>query len=353
MSIIKTILINTDKPYNLYLGNNILKDTGILCSKLFSPCKVLIITDNIVSELYLNETTASLKNNGFECYQFIFEHGESSKNIETLNNILEFLAENNFIRTDFIAALGGGVVGDIAGFCSAIYLRGIRFIGIPTTLLSQVDSSVGGKTAIDLKAGKNLAGTFHQPKMVICDIDTLKTLPEKEFSQGMAEIIKYSIVFDEDLFNKISSDDYNLNYVIEKCICLKRDIVIEDEFDNGNRQLLNFGHTLAHAIERLSGYQTPHGYAVAIGMFMFTKAAYKLGICDTDLIPALTNIFEKYNLPISCEYSSKELFETTLRDKKRSGNNIKLVLPQKLGHCILHDMKISELLDFIDLGEKA
>ena len=346
----KTIKIKTGKEYNVLVGNNLLNKTGEFCEEIIKQCKTAIITDDNVSKLYLKAVKNSLKEKGYKTVSFIFKAGEASKNINTLSDILEFLAENQMTRGDIIIALGGGVTGDITGLAAAVYLRGIKFIQIPTTLLAQVDSSVGGKTAIDLKAGKNLAGCFYQPELVICDTDALKTLKPSVFSEGMAEVIKYGMIFDKNLLSTLEREDYNLEDVIGRCIILKSNVVEKDEFDNGDRQLLNFGHTIGHAIEQLSRYKISHGEAVAIGMIICAKASFKSGFSEKDYSSKLLKLLKKYNLPYECKYSVNELTEACLVDKKRKGNTLTLIVPKKLGECILHNINVNELQKFVFLG---
>ena len=227
---------------------------------------------------------------------------------------LFFLAED---RDDVIIALGGGVVGDLAGFVSSTYLRGIKFVQIPTTLLAAVDSSVGGKTAIDLKAGKNLAGAFYQPQVVLCDYSTLDTLPEEVFNDGCAEVIKYGVIASEELFEKcFKGIKENIEDIIYECVRIKRDIVAKDEFDIGMRQLLNYGHTIGHAIEACSNYEITHGSAVAIGMILITKAAVKLDICGENTLIRLEKLIKLCGLPYDTHYGVSELYEIMLSDKK-------------------------------------
>lgn len=294
----------------------------------------------------------SLSDAGFETFKFVFPHGEKSKNISTFSSILEFLAESGLTRTDALVALGGGVVGDVAGFAAASYLRGIDFIQIPTTLLACVDSSVGGKTAIDLKAGKNLAGAFYQPKLVIADFETLSTLTDGIFADGMAEVIKYGVVFDKAFFEFLRDNEAkdNLEYVITRCVELKRDIVNADEKEKGVRALLNFGHTVGHAIEKCSGYKIPHGSAVAVGMVIISRAAYKCSFCDENYTDIIASLNKKYSLPVSTDFSASELSSAAMADKKRSGDKIKLIIPESLGNCVIKSVPTSELEKIIGEG---
>ena len=240
----KTVEVDAAVRYNVVIDKGILPKSGDMIKEVTSAERVAVITDDTVDKLYSDVVMKSLSDAGFETFKFVFPHGEKSKNISTFSSILEFLAEIGLTRTDALVALGGGVVGDVAGFAAASYLRGIDFIQIPTTLLACVDSSVGGKTAIDLKAGKNLAGAFYQPKLVIADFETLSTLTDGIFADGMAEVIKYGVIFDKAFFEFLRDNEAkdNLEYVITRCVELKRDIVNADEKEKGVRALLNFGH---------------------------------------------------------------------------------------------------------------
>lgn len=348
----KTVEVSTGSKYNIVIGDGLLKDSGRMIREITSAKTAAIVTDSVVDGLYSDTVRKSLEANGFETVKFVFPNGEKSKNINTYSDMLEFMAENRLTRSDCIVALGGGVVGDMAGFCAATYLRGISFVQIPTTLLACVDSSVGGKTAIDLKAGKNLAGAFYQPKLVICDYSTLSTLSDEIFSDGMAETIKYGALFDGDFLNFLNENNArdNLEYIIEKCVTFKRDIVNVDETDRGVRGLLNFGHTIGHSIEKCSNFAVSHGSAVAIGMVLMSRGAYKSGITKADITDFLVSLLKKYNLPVSTDFSSEELFDVTLSDKKRSGDDITLVVPSEFGKCELYKTQINSLKDIIEKG---
>lgn len=247
----KKIEVTASRNYTVHIGSGILPELGPLLRAQVPGERVCIVTDDTVQALYGAQAEASLTQAGFAVCTFAFPHGEQSKCAATYLKLLNFLAEQHLTRTDAIVALGGGVPGDLAGFAAATYLRGIAFAQVPTTLLAAVDSSVGGKTAIDLDAGKNLAGAFWQPCLVLCDYDTLQTLPEEIFADGCAEVIKYGVLGDEALFAHL--EQYGLAFdrerVITRCVEMKRDVVAADEFDNGQRQLLNLGHTLGHAVE--------------------------------------------------------------------------------------------------------
>lgn len=349
----KKISIDASVSYDVIIEKDILKDTGKLVKEVIAPCKTCIVTDDTVNGLYADTVERSLNDNGFEVVKFVFPHGEASKSTSTLVSLLEFLAENRLTRSDAVIALGGGVVGDLAGFCAAVYLRGIRFVQIPTTLLAAVDSSVGGKTAVDLVAGKNLAGAFHQPSLVICDYSTLDTLPKDIFADGCAEVIKYGVINDKALFDLLSDGiKENIEEIIAICVKNKADIVAEDEFDNGKRQLLNLGHTVGHAIEGCSSFAISHGSAVAIGMMIVMRAAVSMGICQESAIEDLEKILVSTGLPTKCTFSAKELTEIALADKKRKGGSITLVVPYSIGDSRLYKIGVDELENFIDRGLK-
>lgn len=348
----KTVEVDAAVRYNIVIDKGILPKSGNMIKEVTSAERVAVITDDTVDKLYSDIVMKSLSDAGFETFKFVFPHGEKSKNISTFSSILEFLAESGLTRTDALVALGGGVVGDVAGFAAASYLRGIDFIQIPTTLLACVDSSVGGKTAIDLKAGKNLAGAFYQPKLVIADFETLSTLTDGIFADGMAEVIKYGVIFDKAFFEFLRDNEAkdNLEYVITRCVELKRDIVNADEKEKGVRALLNFGHTVGHAIEKCSGYKIPHGSAVAVGMVIISRAAYKCSFCGENYADIIASLNKKYSLPVSTDFSSSELFSAAMADKKRSGDKIKLIIPESLGNCAIKSVPTSELEKIIGEG---
>ncbi len=346
-----TVKVNASNAYDIIIGTGLLDRCGELCAEAVKPCKVCVVSDDTVASLYLKRVQKSLENIGYTVISFIFPHGEASKNMQTLSELLELLAENRLTRTDCLIALGGGVVGDLCGFAAAVYLRGIKFIQMPTTLLAAVDSSVGGKTAVDLEAGKNLAGAFHQPSLVICDYSTLDTLPEKTFSDGCAEVIKYGVINDRAFFCRLENGIKNqIEYVIAECVKNKRDVVEKDEFETGERKLLNLGHTIGHAIELCSNLEISHGSAVAIGMAIVTKAAVQEGLCPEDDLDNLVTLMKKEGLPVSCEYTADQLVAAASADKKRSGDSITLVIPYSIGDTRLNKIPVSELKAFIQKG---
>lgn len=341
----RSVTVKTSATYEVLIGSGLLQKAGEAVKKVISPCKAAIVTDSTVVHLYEETVRKSLTEAGFSVCTFVFPTGEASKNIHTLSHLLEFLAKEEMTRTDLIVALGGGVTGDLAGFGAAVYLRGISFVQIPTTFLAAIDSSVGGKTAVDLEAGKNLAGAFYQPKLVLCDTDVLQTLPEVVFADGIAEALKYGVLGDAALFEKIAGGDFrqDLEEIIETCVSMKRDVVEEDEFDTGKRQLLNLGHTFGHAIEQKSHFQMTHGHAVAIGMHLIAKAAEAKGIAEKGTAAAIAKALEQNQLPKETEFSPTEVAEGTLRDKKRRGGTISFVFPKKIGACEIVKIPVEEV----------
>ncbi|MBP5160050.1 MAG: 3-dehydroquinate synthase [Lachnospiraceae bacterium] len=307
-------------------------------------CKILLVTEDSVDDLYGEMVKKNLESAGFEVRYAIFDHGEESKCLLTLEYLLERSADVGLTKSDIYVALGGGVVGDIAGFASAVYLRGIDFIQIPTTILAAVDSSVGGKTAIDLEMGKNLVGAFHQPLGVFLDTDFFDTLPDETKSEGLAEAIKYGMIRDASLLDEFEKDDPDIVEICRRCIQIKADVVHIDELDQGLRKILNFGHTPAHSIENLSKYRTSHGNAVAIGMVIMTKLSEKLGkLPANDASDRLLRILKRYNLPVSTGYTAAELAEVAKLDKKREGDDISLVLLDKVGEAVVEKYPVEEL----------
>ena len=341
----RSVTVKTSATYEVLIGSGLLQKAGEAVKKVISPCKAAIVTDSTVVHLYEETVRKSLTEAGFSVCTFVFPAGEASKNIHTLSHLLEFLAKEEMTRTDMIVALGGGVTGDLAGFGAAVYLRGISFVQIPTTFLAAIDSSVGGKTAVDLEAGKNLAGAFYQPKLVLCDTDVLQTLPEVVFADGIAEALKYGVLGDAPLFEKIARGNcrQDLEEIIETCVSMKRDVVEEDEFDTGKRQLLNLGHTFGHAIEQKSHFQMTHGHAVAIGMHLIAKAAEAKGIAEKGTAATIAKALEQNQLPKETEFSPAEVAEGTLRDKKRRGGTISFVFPKKIGDCEIVKIPVEEV----------
>lgn len=344
--------VQASSSYAVKIDHGLLSSVGAEAAAVTNVGIAAIVSDSNVWPLYGKIVEESLQNAGFSVISYVFPAGESSKNGSNYLALLNFLAKNHITRSDCIIALGGGVVGDLTGFAAATYLRGIAYIQIPTTLLAAVDSSVGGKTAIDLDAGKNLVGAFYQPSLVLCDIDTLSTLPAEIFRDGCAEVIKYGILYDAQLFSNLRDNGltFDRKAVITRCVELKRDVVAEDEFDTGSRMKLNFGHTIGHGIEKCSRYAVSHGKAVAIGMAIISRASEKLCICTNDTATAVCDILKQFGLPVETSYSTHELFEAALSDKKRSGSTVQLIVPEQIGRCVIRSTPVDDLCEFIKAG---
>lgn len=379
MNLITDINVCASSDYTVHVGKDLIDNVGTFILNTFLKSgsaenirdkKIAVITDSNVAPLYLGRVCRSINGEGFTAVSFTFEAGEQSKNVKTLESIWEFLAEKEMTRSDCIVALGGGVVGDISGFAAATYLRGIDFIQIPTTLLAAVDSSVGGKTAIDLKSGKNLAGAFLQPRTVICDTETLKTLPCETLTDGLAECIKYAVLrggrllelFDEiktqsmeNIYNTL--EDY-LPEIIAESVKIKAEYVFRDEFDTGERKMLNLGHTIGHSLEKISSYKMTHGRAVSLGMSIITNSSERLGYAEKGTSKAVDTLLKKFFLPtdlIPCKDMIPEseygnIYVYALSDKKRTGDTISLVIPERVGKCVLKDVPVQEIKTFVSLG---
>ena len=305
-----------NKSYEIYIGSGLLSANKIFDDNIFSE-QVLIVTNNIVAPMYLETVKASLKNK--DIASIILKDGENQKNLDSFSKIIDKLIKNKFNRESYIIALGGGVIGDIAGFAAACYQRGINYIQVPTTLLAQVDSSIGGKTAVNHIKAKNMIGAFYQPKCVISDTDTLNTLPKREFLSGLAEVIKHSLIMDSEFFDWLESnyekvinyDKEALKFLIKKNCELKASIVAEDEKEKGIRALLNLGHTFGHALETMTGYnKLLHGEAVAIGISIISQISYELELLSSDNLDRIINIFNNVGLPTKIDkIDPEELIE--------------------------------------------
>ncbi len=342
--------------YDILIENGSLARAGEYAAQRIKPSRAVIVSDDNVYPLYGKILRDSLAAAGFDMAKdYIFPHGEERKNLSTFSQILEHLSREKLTRTDVVFALGGGVTGDMSGFASAVYLRGIKYVGIPTSLLSMVDSSVGGKTAVDLTTGKNLVGAFHEPSFVLCDPTLLATLEPDYYSDGMAEVIKTGLLGNAELFGLLSGDiSDKIEKIIAMCVSDKRDIVSRDPFDHGERQKLNLGHTIGHAIEVLSDFTIHHGHAVASGMHIIAKAAIIKGLCEPDVLPLLDDLLVKYSLdPYLYErFSHEDIFEAALHDKKMRGDNITLVIPRAVGVSELIGYPKAEILDMVRAGTK-
>ena len=329
----KTVTVSASSSYEVKIGSGLLPFLGHELSGVCSASKICIVSDSHVWPLWGKAAV-------------------TSKNGSVYLELLNFLAENHMTRSDCLVALGGGVVGDMTGFAAATFLRGIAYVQVPTTLLAMVDSSVGGKTAIDLDAGKNLAGAFYQPKLVLCDTDTLNTLTEDIFRDGCAEVIKYGVLYDRELFDRLAERglSFDRESVIARCVELKRNVVAEDEFDTGNRMKLNLGHTVGHGIESSSHFTVSHGKAVSIGMAIVSRAGCALGICGEDTRDAVIAVLERFGLPTDTDCFPETIYTSALSDKKRSGGTVNLIVPEKIGFCRIQKTPVSQLLSFIEAG---
>ena len=334
--------------YSIYIENNILKDTGSYIEKVYSGKKIMIVSDDNVFPLYGEIITKALSDSGFECHSFVLPHGEPTKSFQSLPKIYEALINAKLTRSDLLIALGGGVIGDLAGFAASSYLRGIKFVQIPTSLLAQVDSSVGGKVAVDLPQGKNLVGAFYHPKAVIIDPDVLNTLPDHFISDGMGEVIKYGCIKDKELFELLcrhtSFDDLKpkLTQIIARCVDIKRIVVEADQFDLGERILLNFGHTLAHTIEQHFNYEREsHGEAVGIGMYQITKIAEEKGLTTSGCAEQIKKALEIYKLPDNSNLPIDVLTDAISLDKKNLNNHLNVVLLHDIGDSYVYPTDVS------------
>lgn len=342
------LTVNTSKRYTIRIERGALDQLGAYCASLFAPGKkAVVITDTHVAPLYLERISTSLRNAGFDVTSCAFPAGEPSKRLSTIEGIYGHMAQAHITRSDFAVTLGGGVTGDMAGFAAASYLRGIPFVQVPTTLLSQVDSSVGGKTGVDLPQGKNLVGAFWQPSFVLIDPDTLNTLSPHFFADGMGEVIKYGCIKSRALFDLlIETEDITsiMEDVIYRCVDIKRDVVERDEFDTGERALLNFGHTFGHALEKLHQYQgLSHGAAVGIGMVMMARLGEKAGFTAPGTADKIAAALEKYHLPVHSDLPLSQIVEATASDKKSTGSSINLVLLKDIGESFVHKVARSDL----------
>ncbi len=345
----KKLVVNVQKPYEILIERNIINSCGSYISKITNAKKVVVITDSNVEKLYLDTVVKSLSEY-FEVFSYSFTAGEKSKTVFEVTKMVEFMAENSLSRNDLAVALGGGVTGDMAGFAASCYLRGIDFVQIPTTLLSQIDSSVGGKTGVDLPQGKNLCGAFHQPSLVLIDQNVLDTLDERFFNDGMGEAIKYGCIKSEKLFSRLEKENAKdfIEDLIFECVDIKRQVVENDEKEKGERAILNFGHTVGHAIEKLNNFEgISHGEAVAIGMVYVTNSSEKSGMTENGTTDRLIKLLEKYSLPVKTDYSLEKLVAAMLNDKKQTGNGIKFITLEKIGKGVISPVENKDIKKFL------
>lgn len=343
-----------ERSYPIYIQNGILKDAKSYIAAKFQGKRIMIISDDNVFPIYGNDLEKNLSE-AFTCFHYVVPHGELSKNFQVLPGIYSAMLEAGITRSDLVIALGGGVIGDLAGFAASSYLRGIPFVQIPTSLLAQVDSSVGGKVAVDLPQGKNLVGAFYQPKLVLIDPTVLETLPEKFINDGMGEVIKYGCIFDKELFEMLAEAGSfeglksQLEETIYKCVDCKRKVVEEDQFDFGNRMLLNFGHTLAHTIEQHFHYEREsHGEAVAIGMYQISKMAEQKGLTKEGTAESIRSVLASYHLPVTCGLSAEELLGAIHHDKKNLNGHLNVVLLHEIGDSYVYPTEVAFFADAKD-----
>ncbi len=350
-----TLQVDTSRPYQIKIARGLLPHAGQLCREALPRArKLAVVTDSNVLPLYLEQVAGSLKDAGFQVQCLTVPAGEGAKCAEQLVILWEKMMQSGMTRTDAVVALGGGVVGDLAGFAAATLLRGVDYVQIPTTLLAQVDSSVGGKVAIDLQAGKNLAGAFWQPSLVLIDPDCLNTLTDRTFSDGMAEVIKYGCIRDRAFFELLDRCGgragvmEHIDEVIYTCCDIKRRVVLADERDTGERMVLNFGHTIGHAFELAGNYKTwTHGQGVAAGMNWAAQIGVGLGVTP-DIVSPVQNILKKYGLPVDIPCPWDTLANAVLRDKKNLEGKINLILLEELGHAVQYPVTFDQLLEQLE-----
>jgi len=349
---VKTISISASRSYEVRIGRGLLPEAGAAAKAATGASRVLLISDSGVWPHHGETVLQSLRAAGLTVKTFVFPRGEEQKNLATYGEALEAMGRARLTRKDAVIALGGGVVGDLAGFAAGTYQRGIQCVQIPTTLLAAVDSSVGGKTAVNLSAGKNQAGVFFQPSLVLCDTDALDTLAESEFRAGCGEVVKYAMIGSEELFRSLSTRHVSEHpeEIIARCVSMKRDYVQQDEFDTGARMMLNFGHTFGHAAEAVSGYEILHGEAVAMGMAAMTRAAAAFGCCSPEVSAALEELLIKLGLPTDLPYPAEALAKAALSDKKAGGDSLHIIVPEAIGRCRIETVAASDLPRWLRAG---
>ena len=347
-----TVHISASREYDVLIERGLIDRIGEETRKLSAKGRAVVVSGETVFPLYGPRVVFSLEQAGFDVLTFIHPSGESAKSLSVYGKLLNFLCSSHISSTDSLFALGGGVTGDLTGFAAATYLRGIKYIQIPTTLLAAVDSSVGGKTAINLDSAKNQAGCFYQPAAVFCDCDTLSSLPPEQYRCGCAEIIKYGILGDRSLFHSISETPIKLREesVISRCVEIKSQIVNEDEFDKGKRRLLNLGHTFAHAIEKNSAFSITHGDAVAIGTAVIARAAVQMNICSEETCNSIISLLRQYDLPTETSYTVPQLLEAVQSDKKIAGGKLHLIVPEEIGQCRIIPVQPDEIPRWMACG---
>ncbi len=350
MCLMKTLHVQASRPYDIVIGQGLLSGTGAMARTVNTGNRVLLVSDSHVAPLYAEQVLDSFRKAGYSASLFTFQAGEERKRLATVQEIYARLAAENLTRGDLLAALGGGVTGDLTGFAAATWLRGVDFIQLPTSLLAQVDSSVGGKTGVDIPEGKNLVGAFWQPRLVVADINTLSTLPPAFLADGMAEVIKAACIQDAAFFSDLENSDalssLNAADTVRRAVDIKRRVVEADERESGLRKLLNFGHTLGHALEKHYNYQYSHGRAVGIGMMLVTQAAERAGLTPAGTADRIGSLLTKYGLPTHDPVPPEQYLANAALDKKRSAAGLDLVLLRDIGRAFVHPLPISQLDSF-------
>ena len=354
----RTVRVNAaSKSYDVVIGKDAIELLGDEAKKVApGALKALVVSETNVAPLYLDKVKERLEGAGFEVTDYVFEAGEQNKNINEIAGMWNKMAEAGFTRTDFVVGLGGGVTTDMAGFAAATFLRGIKVIQVPTSLLAMVDASVGGKTGIDIPMGKNQVGAFWQPSLVLEDISFLKTLSDEVFTEGMGEVTKHAFIMDLELFDKlwqangnIRDDEDLLAEIVGMNVADKASVVGEDENDNGRRQTLNFGHTVGHVIERDSGFTKPHGICVAKGMGIVIDACVRAGTLANDDAEKMKSLLKLYKLPISDDITPEAIVEGAMNDKKKRGDTLSVILVNKIGQAEIEKMTAEEFLKFLSV----
>ena len=342
----KSVEVRTGVPYRVLVGGGLLERAGEKSQELLRGRHVMIVSDARVAPLYLSAASRSFEAAGFRVSSFTFLEGEGAKRLTTVESLLDAADAAGLTRSDAFVSLGGGIVCDLTGLAAALYLRGVDYIQIPTTLLAMVDASVGGKTAVNLRAGKNLCGAFHQPRLVLCDPDTLSTLSPAVYAEGMAEVIKHGALGGGTVLDLLAAGA-SLEDLIAENVRIKSEIVSRDEREHSLRQLLNLGHTFGHAVEKLSGFSIYHGEGVSVGMMIAAWAAVRAGRCDESVYRELREWLIKEHLPVTTAYTAAEIASAAMNDKKRRGDRITVVLPAERGRCELFTLPAADLEDLI------
>lgn len=340
-------IINGKTSYSVFVGSDLLHSVGMQLKQTFAPRKICVITDSKVNALYAQVVTSSLMEHGFQISKIVFPGGEHTKNISTYSNIMSALAANNISRYDMVLGLGGGVVCDLAGFVAATYMGGIPYMMIPTTLSSQLTSSIGGNYAINISDGKDLISTYHDPEMVICDLKLLRSLPEECLNDGITESVRIAAISDQSILSHLNP--LAIDYIMERSLSIQKSLVEADPNDNGVRNLLYFGNTVGYALEKISNYNMRHSQAIALGMLCESHGAFRLGLTDCDLSIKISSVLQDIPTPA---FSKNEdlIFKLSLLDKKIRDGAISVIVPKSFGQCFLKKISLSDLKKLISLG---